>query len=229
MSLTSVFIPRVASKITKDMVSYYFMKQELGIVKQVDFVAKMDTRGIPYNAAYVHISNWFINPASLNFQDRIENGKEARIVYDDPHYWIVMKNTAHKPEMLGGRKVRINLTYKQEEPIPSFTYVSEDYIKILLKLQKDLIDKKNNDFLNFDKEVKNDEDAFPLEMPYLVRDDGYESYVSSSYANELEQKIMDLIYEDEIHRMMEMDEYEEMNEREEVYDYERKEIIMNGY
>jgi hypothetical protein len=225
MSLASVFIPRVSSKMTTDMVSYIFQKQELGNVKRVDLVAKMDKRGIPYNAAYVHINNWFINPASLNFQERIENGKEARIVYDDPKYWVVLKNTAQKPEMLGGRKVRINLN-EVEQATPSFTYVSEDYIKLLRKQLKDLQDKKNNDFLNFDVVVN--DDNLPMEMPYLVRDDGYECYVSSDYATELEQKVLDMQLELELLRMIEMDEIDEVNQREEDYKYERKEIIM-GY
>ena len=225
MSLTSVFIPRVASKITQDMVSFYFMKQELGIVKRVDFVGKIDKRGIPYNAAYVHMNEWLINPASLNFQERIESGKEARIVYDDPNYWIVMKNTAHKPEMLGGRKVRINLTVNKEKPIPSFSYVDEDYIKMLQNLAKDLEDKKNNEFFNFDKEYED----LPAEMPYLVRDDGNEKYVSSNYAAKLEQKIMDLIHELEVLELMEMDEIEEIYEKEEDYKYERKAIIAGNY
>jgi hypothetical protein len=225
MSLASVFIPRVASKMTADMVSYIFQKQQLGNVKHVDLVARMDKRGIPYNQAYVHINNWFINPAALNFQERIESGKEARIVYDDPKFWVVLKNTAHKQEMLGGRKVRINIELK-EEPTPSFTYVSEDYIKMLVSLAKDLKDKKDNDFLNFDKKVN--EDDLPLEMPYLVRQERHGNFVPSIYAAELEQKIIDLQLELDLLRMIEIDEIDEINQREEDYEYERKQIIM-GY
>ena len=58
---------------------------------------KVDRRGRPYNAAYVHFKHWFDGAIAANFQERVLNpNKEARIVHDDPWYWIVLENTGKK-------------------------------------------------------------------------------------------------------------------------------------
>lgn len=230
MSLSSVFIPNVESSLSADFIAFHFKKQELGIVKRVDLVLKMDRRGVPYNAAYVHMERWFDNVASFHFQERIENGKEARIPYNDPKYWTILKNTAQKPVIKNGRKVRIDLTGLDEQsPVPTFNWVEEDYIIKLRNTLKSLEAEKNYKYLNKDVEV--DEDALPVDMPYLVREDGYGKFVNSQLAAELEQQIIALRCEMDLLQLIEMDEYAEGIEREEEYRRGRREIVnaINGY
>jgi hypothetical protein len=43
--------------------------------------------------AFIHMEHWEENALVENFQDRIKSSdKEARIVYDDPKYWIILPN-----------------------------------------------------------------------------------------------------------------------------------------
>ena len=48
-----------------------------------------------YNAIYIHFHRWYDNDIAINFQKKILGpNKQAKLVYDDPWYWIVFENTA---------------------------------------------------------------------------------------------------------------------------------------
>jgi hypothetical protein len=67
----------------------------------------MSAHGTTYNSAYIHFEYWYDTVVSASFQERVRNpDKEARLVYDEPWYWIVLENRGSK----GARKLRINLT-----------------------------------------------------------------------------------------------------------------------
>ena len=105
----SLFIPHVYGNYTNSMVSDVFDKMNIGLVKNVDFVSKMGSDGKPYNAAYIHFYEWHNTVVARNLQERVLNpNKEARVMYDDPWYWIVLENKGKK-HMPGDRKPRIDL------------------------------------------------------------------------------------------------------------------------
>jgi hypothetical protein len=90
----SLYIPRVLpswrdqtriAKIIKDC--------DIGLVSRIDFVDKVDAHGRPFCQAFVHFDSWFDNATARHIQERIEDPeRQARIVYDDPKYWILLKN-----------------------------------------------------------------------------------------------------------------------------------------
>ena len=93
----SIFIPHMFKNFTGEYIAKVFEKLKIGMVDHVDFVSKVDRRGRQYNAAYVHFKHWFDGAIAANFQERVLNPKkEARIVHDDPWYWIVLENNAKK-------------------------------------------------------------------------------------------------------------------------------------
>ncbi len=90
----SLFIPRVFPNITREKIAHTFYDAGYGDVKRVDLIHKTDAQGKKYNSAYIHFDYWFTNPTASKFQETILTGSsEARIVYDDPWYWVVLKNT----------------------------------------------------------------------------------------------------------------------------------------
>jgi len=96
-SIMSLYIPHVFPNLTESYIANVFQTLLIGRVDHVDLVRKTDRFGKPYNAAYIHFAEWYTGPAVENFQDRVRNpNKEARIVYDDPWYWIVLENTGKK-------------------------------------------------------------------------------------------------------------------------------------
>jgi len=105
----SLYIPHIFANYSKDMVAKIFEDLNIGKVKNIDFVLKMGQDGKEYNAAYIHFDYWCDTIAARNFQARVLDIKqEARVVYDEPWYWIVLENKARK-HAAGDRKLRIDL------------------------------------------------------------------------------------------------------------------------
>ena len=115
MNNVSLYIPHVFANISKDEVINVFESLRIGKVSNIDFVMKMGDHSQQYNAAYIHFEYWYDNTAARNFQERVLNpAKEARIVYDDPWYWIVLENKAKK-HVSGDRKPRVVLDLQEKE------------------------------------------------------------------------------------------------------------------
>lgn len=103
----SLYIPHVFANYSKEDIAENMTS--FGVVSKIDFVSKMGKDGKPYNAAYIHFDHWFNTSTAANFQERVLNPeKEARVMYDDPWFWIVLENKAKK-HTPGDRKPRIDL------------------------------------------------------------------------------------------------------------------------
>ena len=105
----SLYIPHIFANFSKEYVAKVFEDNEIGQVKNIDFVSKIGHDGKPFSAAYIHFDHWINNIIAQNFQDRVlDQNKEARLMYEDPWYWIVLENKARKV-VSGDRKPRIDL------------------------------------------------------------------------------------------------------------------------
>ena len=102
----SLYIPHVFASISKKRIINTFEDLQIGNVKRIDFVYKKSHS--EYNAVYIHFNYWYDNIAARNFQERVINPNvEARIVYDEPWFWIVLENKTKKAP--SGRKPRLNM------------------------------------------------------------------------------------------------------------------------
>ena len=137
----SLYIPHVFANISKKMVAETFENLRIGSVKRVDFVYKRGSNG-NFNAVYIHFNHWYDNVAAHNFQERVLNpSMEARIVYDEPWYWIVLENKTKKVDSTK-RKPRLNL-----EAIANSGYVTpptkqmtnQDFTNLLQKSCQELV------------------------------------------------------------------------------------------
>lgn len=84
----SLYIPSVTSKTTEEQIKHVFKMLDLGVVSRVDFVEKDNGNSM----AFVHFEYWLLNNSSYHLQERIQTEGQAKIVYNDPYYWIVMEN-----------------------------------------------------------------------------------------------------------------------------------------
>jgi len=74
-----------------------FEKGNFGFVSHIDLVENKN--GGEYNAAYIHFKEWFDTTMTRSFQERVlDHAKDARVVYDDPWFWIVLENKSAKRE-----------------------------------------------------------------------------------------------------------------------------------
>ena len=112
----SLYIPHVFPNFTGAYIASVFEDLGIGCVDHVDLVSKLDSSGKPYNSAYIHFQYWYSGPIAENFQARVKDpSKEARIVHDDPWYWIILENTGKKHET-GARKECLDLSDPEPEP-----------------------------------------------------------------------------------------------------------------
>lgn len=90
----SVYIPRIhEADANEDFIKHIFFSQEIASVRRIDFSKCMANGKVYYNAK-IHFHFWFKNQIAYNIQQRIllSETSGARIVYDDPWYWIVLQN-----------------------------------------------------------------------------------------------------------------------------------------
>ena len=111
MENISLYIPFMFPETTGEMVYDAFYKEEIGTVIQVDFISKMNNRGEYYYSAFVHFDCWFDTENAINMQQRIRNYPKllTRIVYDNPHFWVIQENKSEK-HAPGKQKLRIDLS-----------------------------------------------------------------------------------------------------------------------
>lgn len=91
----SVYIPRIFTNIPNSKIISTFKNLDLGKVKKMDIVYRTGTDGTTYKMAFIHFSTWYSNSAAINLRNRIEDPTiEAKLVYDDPWYWLVLPNSS---------------------------------------------------------------------------------------------------------------------------------------
>jgi hypothetical protein len=126
----SLYIPHVFPNFTGEYIAAVFEDLEIGRVDHVDLVSKLDNSGKPYNSAYIHFQYWCSGPIAENFQARVQDpSKEARIVHDDPWYWIILENTGKKHDP-ASRKECLDLS--DPEPRVQFVEIAPGLSKVVL-------------------------------------------------------------------------------------------------
>ena len=97
-------IPGVFANIKEERIRRIFEDLNIGDVERVDIVSPkipVDPNGKEnkFNRVFIHI-NWNDNPNAIAIRERLEEGKDVEIIYDEPWFWRV---SAYRPPA-GGRK-----------------------------------------------------------------------------------------------------------------------------
>lgn len=111
----SLCIPRVVSEwANKDLIINKFKSLNVGNINRVDLVEKNSANGVKYYMAFLHFESWEDNAATRNIQYRILNeDNNARLIYDEPWYWILLKNTNPISDEEAALQERVNELEKQ--------------------------------------------------------------------------------------------------------------------
>lgn len=152
----SLYIPHVFANITEERIATIFHKLRLGKVARVDLVAKMGHNNMTYNAAYIHFDYWYNSVAARNFQEKVlDPNAEARLVYDDPWFWVVLENKAEK-HVSGDRKLRARIyepaIYEEIETFqtPNKMLTNKDFANLMNAPTKAISATNANKFDDFD-------------------------------------------------------------------------------
>lgn len=105
----SVCIPRIFNNIPVSKIVSTFESLNLGKVERVDIVLKRDYNNEPIKMAFVHFYKWYNNTAANNLRKKIEDPNyEAKLVYADPWYWIILPNRSEDDYYINTPLVIIN-------------------------------------------------------------------------------------------------------------------------
>ena len=89
INVPSLCIPRVYPNITESRIRKILDELKIGIIDRLDIVSKTTEKGEKYNRVFVHFVRWFKDGNAEIARERLVNGKDIKIIYDDPWFWKV--------------------------------------------------------------------------------------------------------------------------------------------
>jgi hypothetical protein len=95
----SVCIPRVFANIKKTFVKDVF--EELfgnGCIERIDMVQKISGNSVKFQRIFVHFKYWSAEPRNQQVRQRLIDGHQIKIVYDDPWFWKCSASRIPKPK-----------------------------------------------------------------------------------------------------------------------------------
>ena len=103
ISNPSICIPRTFPTIrgeqTKRAVFRTFKELRIGFIDRIDTVHKTDKNGERFCTVYVHMKNWNMeNQLARDTRQKLLDGQEIKVVYDEPWFWKCTASTIEKPE-----------------------------------------------------------------------------------------------------------------------------------
>jgi hypothetical protein len=111
-NVPSICIPRVFVNINEARIRKTIDELNMGIVDRIDIVSKSTEKGEKFNRVFIHFKKWFDEGNAAIARERLLNGKEIKIIYDDPWFWKVSayrEPTANKYER--------NTSLQQQKPV----------------------------------------------------------------------------------------------------------------
>jgi len=152
----SICIPRVFNNITKERVfkifTHLFGNDN---IERIDMVSKLNNDGQPIKRVFVHFKPGAWNNQS-DMRESLINGKEVKIVYDDPWYWKCLANTGTKRDSrdqkpVSAPRVEIGVAATDVElPKPRMTTVANTMTDVSTKTQSAKKKKKKISFAEYD-------------------------------------------------------------------------------
>lgn len=88
-NVPSLCIPRVFTNWTESRIRRIFDEIGLGEILRIDVISKNTEKGEKFNRVFVHFKHWFSNPNADMARERLLNGKDIKIVYDEPWFWKI--------------------------------------------------------------------------------------------------------------------------------------------
>jgi hypothetical protein len=90
LNVPSLCIPRVFSNINEARIRRILAELNLGDIARVDVVSnKSPDKDKSFNRVFIHFNKWNTNDNANTARERLINGKDIKIIYDDPWFWKV--------------------------------------------------------------------------------------------------------------------------------------------
>ena len=113
-------IPRVYPNINEGRIRRIFDDLNMGELERIDIVSKTSEKGEKFNRVFVHFRRWNNSDNANTARERLLNGKEIKIIYDDPWFWKISayREAERKPapqQASGARKATLAFDSDEEK------------------------------------------------------------------------------------------------------------------
>ena len=102
----SICIPRtftsIRGKPVKAAVFTTMRDLKVGFIERIDVIHKTDARGERYCTIYIHLKWNMRDRLACETRQKLLDGNDVKIVYDDPWFWKCTMSTMEKPDREGG-------------------------------------------------------------------------------------------------------------------------------
>jgi len=88
-NVPSLCIPRVFPNIDERRIRGIFDALDMGEIERIDIIKKNTEKGEKFNRVFIHWKRWNRSDNANQARERLLNGKEIKIVYDDPWFWKI--------------------------------------------------------------------------------------------------------------------------------------------
>jgi hypothetical protein len=109
----SLCIPRVFLNIDEKRIRRIFDELDIGEIQRIDIVNKTTEKGEKYNRVFVHFKRWFDTENANLVRERLLEGKEIKIIYEDPWFWKVSAyrepNKSHRKTPMRQPKMEVHV------------------------------------------------------------------------------------------------------------------------
>lgn len=82
-------IPRVFLNISEQRIIKIFADLCLGVISRIDMIERKSATGESFKRVFIHFERWFDNQNAQSVRRKLMEGKEIKIVYDEPWFWKV--------------------------------------------------------------------------------------------------------------------------------------------
>ncbi len=124
-NVPSLCIPRVYSNIDEARIRRVFEELDMGDIQRIDVISKTNDKGDKFNRIFVHFKQWNASENANIARERLINGKEIKILYDDPWFWKVSayrepaRPSGSKPAYRPQKKASIQIDSDDAPPAPA--------------------------------------------------------------------------------------------------------------
>ena len=88
-NIPSLCIPRVFPNIDERRIRCIFSSLNMGEIARVDIIRRKTEKGENFNRVFIHWTRWNDSENANKSRERLLNGKEIKIIYDDPWFWKI--------------------------------------------------------------------------------------------------------------------------------------------
>jgi len=88
-NIPSLCIPRVYPNIDERCIYRIFDDLKLGDIDRIDIVRTNNSKGEKCNRVFIHFTRWYNSRNADTARERLLNGNDIKVIYDEPWFWKV--------------------------------------------------------------------------------------------------------------------------------------------